>query len=459
MDKSIKRLVGLILEEIEKQNVGNDPIFFGSSSDVLKFIQSRNGGNGVDMDMSEMANIRYSEETLPDYMYIPVSELSPKSVNVPDKIVCLDPATNEMVEGVIIGNKVRTWPEAPELKFLAFVNYGKSLGIDRKDYTTQYVLIPENIFRQHKPRTKDFGMMYTKKDLETSPEGETEEEKKKRLKLIKSNNEGYVKRHVIYPSINHFFSQPKILNRLDISLIPEIWATSMRTERTTNREKRFKWGDNGRSLNIEFYSVKDINDIDSVLDDIFNTRMDLEDGVENRERKMSKTKPREYSNYIYRRGGKWNAIQRIYNADEFKKAGEYTKVLKLLKKNIQKGEKGVNTMSRLVIEGDVVDDRFYELRAKFTVELNYRTISGDEPQSAGELIDPIYVSVRKELPEEAITDGDFTVKKYKGFFGTNGQDGIFTELFKKMGDEMMSKINPDEVLNKITELATPADIE
>jgi hypothetical protein len=452
------KLVSLILEEIQKTQAPDKPIFFNNFNDIERYFGFNTGEDlgGHAAEMGEMANIKKIPEKLPEPINISVDELSPESRNIP-RIVSMDPTTKELVEGRIIGDEVITLPNG--VKVLKFTNYGEGEKLDRSNKVAAYVVLPENIFYKHPPRNVKMGSQYVPKDLETEPENETPEDKEARLEKIKINNEAYAKRYVIYPAINNFFSKPEVLNRLDVSLIPETWAGPFRTERTTNVEKHFSFGGNGHSIHIEFYAVKDIDSIEGALDEIFQTRMDIEDGVENRQRKRSETKPREYANYIYKRGGNWEAIQRIYDEENFKKAGEYTDILKLLKQNIQKGQKGLNVMSKLIITGDLENGTEYVLKAKFTAILNYRTVEKGTGVKAGELINPVFAEVRRPIPPEVAGDESFSVRSNKNFFGKAGQNGIFVELMNKLGDEMMAKINPDDVLTKISELLVPMNVD
>lgn len=464
---TVNKLVSLILEEIKKPELPGEPIFFNNTNEVLGFLNLIKNNQPKEVEMAEMANIRYTARKLDTPLRIPVSELSPLSKNVP-KVISKDPETNEMVEDVIIGNEIRVWPEAPDYEFLAFTNYAKPLGVDKKEYMTNLVYIPENIYYMLSqiPRTKKFGTQYTGSKLKVAPPDETEEEREKREMAIARQNEGYSKRF-LHKALNRFFSQPDILDRLDVSLIPEIWGTPLRTERVTNVENRMKFGGNGWAINAEYYSVKDITDVEKAIEEIFKVRMDLTNGVENRERMRSTTKPREYANYVYHKGGNWPALQRILDKEAFKRAGEYTKKLKLLKQNIQKGEKGFNTFSKIYIEGNLVNDSEYRMRAKFTVDLNIREgkISSegreleDFGRSIGDIISPIYAEATKQISPKIMNYSDFTVKNYPEFFSNAaGTEGILPELLNNLGEQMLEQINPDEVIGKIMELAVPKDI-
>lgn len=469
---TVNKLVSLILEEIKNEQPLNRPIYFKSLDDVLNYL-----GDSVEQpetEMGEMANKRKSAnfQQIDPPLRIPITDLSPESKPI-KKIICKDPVTGELIEDIIIADEQVTLPSttrAEGLICVKFQNYAEEANPDRPKTPKEFVVMPEKLYWKYEPRSKKFGTEYKKPDYSIPKPGETEHEKEVREKKPLSNNERWAKYYVIHPAINNLFSRRDILNRLDVSLIPETWAGILRTERTTNKEIRFNFGGNGKSINIEYYAVKDFDDvkmedgtiksgIEAALEEIFKTRMDLEMGVdtETRTRNRSKTKPREYANYIYRKGGNWDAIQRIYDEEQFKNAGEYTRILKLLKQNIQEGKKGLNVFSKLFIDGDVTGGGDYVLRAKFISELNYRTVEGGTGKSMGELIPPIFAEVRRPLPEGAGNNPNFSVRGNKEFFGKQGE-GIFKDLMDKLGQEIIDKIQPDEVLTKITGILIPSNV-
>jgi len=461
---TMQKLVSLILEEIKKTDLPDEPIFFKDPTDAIAFIDRFMDSEPKQSEVAEMANVTYTSRKLDQPLRIPVADLSRESRNVP-KVISKDPETGEMVEGVIIGDEIRTYPQAPEFEFLAFVNYAVPQGpIDKKQYMTHLVYIPENTYYKLSqiPRTKKFGTEYTGSPLYTAPEGETKKGREERLEKLSRQKEGYSKRYVLHNALNKFFSRRDILDRLDTSLIPEIWGSPLRTERVTNEEQKMKFGGNGWAINAEYYSVKDITNVEEAIDEIMRVRMDLEGGVTNRERRRSETKPREYSDYIYRHGGRWQAIQRIFDENRFKSEGEYTRILKLLKKNIQKGEKAFNTFSKLIIEGDKTDGDIYRMRAKFTVQLNVRPEKvnerGQEVSDIGKTVDdiirPIFSSIDIDIPDEYLDDPEFNARKYPEFFFM-----AIARLLSELGGKILTEINPDEVLGKIIELVTPEGIE
>jgi hypothetical protein len=489
------KLVALILEEIKKPKAPDHPIYFETLDDVYQYYGfDENMEQSHESEMAEMANVRdafKNIQRLAEPLYIPVNQVSEFHGDFPNPVRCLDPRTNQIVENVIIGDLILPLPNGQEM--LAFQNYApgidpnadkttmdqrSNLGTHNRPKKQHFLVLPENAFYHFEPRNKRYNSEYIPRDLTIEPEGETPEEKEARLIQLAQDNENYAKRYIIFPAVNELMSRKEILDRLDVSLIPETWANMFRTERTTNVETRLKFGGNGTDIQAEFYAVRDFDDvettdeqgnkvvisgIENAMNDIIKTRMDIEDGIENRERKMSQTKPREYANYIYTRGGNWEAMQRIYDESQFKAQGEYTKKLKLLRKNILKGKKGANIFSKLTIHGEL-EGNTYVLQAKFQAELFYRTVGIQTASKGGQIIEPIRAEVRKNVTDEQIQQQSFTIKRNRNFFGTGkakttGPPEIFTGLMDKLGEKMLNEINPDEVLTKISQLLVPANLD
>lgn len=472
----INRLVSLIMEEINKVQEPNKPMYFKNLNDVIDYFDLDE--NPPESEMGEMANKRPTAtfEKLDEPMRISLTELDPTS-KLKGPIASLDPNTNEIVQGVIIGDeivKLKSRTREGGLICLKFQNYGAEGGLDRELPPKEFIVLPEKYYSKHEPRSARWGTEYVKPDYSTPVPGETERQKQVREKKPEVNNERYAKYYVINPSINRLFSNPTILNKFDVSLIPEIWAGSLRTERVTNKEVRFSFGGNRPTLNFEYYALQDFEDVteedgtvisgvESALNNIFKTRMDLEgldvndpDYLKNRLKKRSKTKPREYANYIYQRGGNWDAIQRIYNENEFKNAGEYTDILQLLKKNIQEGKVSLNTKSKLYVDGDVVGNE-YILRAKFEAEMNYRTVRTSRGEKITNLIQPVFAEVRADIPQGTdITS--MTIRNNKDFFGTPEKPGLFQALMNELGEKIIENLNPDEVLTKLSSIIIPENI-
>ena len=472
---TINQLVSRILEQINRIPQLDKPMYFKSLGEIINYFDLPQELPYGEID--EMANKRLNAQVikLDQPMRIPVVDLDPTS-KIRTPIISLDPDTNELVNGVIIGDEIvilesNTRPEG--LKCLKFQNYAGESNSDRPKKAKEWVVLPEKYFSHYEPRSKRWGTEYRKPDYSIPVPGENERRMKTRENKDFSNNERWAKYYVINPSINNLFSRPDILNTLDLSLIPEIWAGPLRTERTTNREILFSFGGNRPTINLKYNAVRDFEDeiledgtiipgIAAALNDIINIRLELENGnsIEARKRYRSKFMPRTYSG-----NARWSALQRIYDESEFKKAGEYTKILKLLKKNSQKGRVGFNTESILTIEGDIRDND-YVLRCKFEAEMNFRAADEKLGKNTKNLITPIYASVIAPLPQN-IDPEEMTIRNNKEFFGVIGTTGpygvgssrgIFQNLMNKLGEEIINKIDPNVVLTTISRLLNPENI-
>lgn len=445
---TIDNLVSLIMEEIKNSTA---PIFFHDFQDVVNYYDLGNE-NDAEVDQEEMGEMANTErekrmenvEILNEPIRIPVESLMNGGSKPIPKIVSKDPDTGEFVEDVVIANMVITLPMGGQM--VKFHNWGEKVGLDRKDMGTHYVKIPENIHFPNFPRSKKYGTEYVKSDKGVAKPDESPEEREARLKYITTQDEKYSKFYVIFPAVNKLFTTPDVLNRLDMCLVPEVRAGDKRTERTTNVEKRMTFGGTRPTINAEFHSVMDKQTIDTAIDYIFDVRAAVEDRDE-RERIISTFKPREYGGYRYP-GGYWDAIQRIYDEAAFKQAGEYTPILKLLKKNIQKGQQGMNIISRLYIEGDIVDNE-YVLRCKFSTILNYRTGDRETPVSAGKYTPDIFAETRKPVPED-VNPSDLTIRKNKDFF-----DDMFSQLMNDLGRNILTILDPDDAIDKLSKILVP----
>ena len=131
--------------------------------------------------------------------------------------------------------------------------------------------------------------------------------------------------------------------------------------------------------------------------------------------------------------------------------------LKLLKKNIQKGEKRVNVMSKLYIDGDVVDGNQYKLRAKFTTILNHRE-ENKTTITTSKYTPDIFAEVTRPLPED-IEPEQFTIRNNIEFFGTKAGGGIFFELMDKLGEKILQTLDPDDAIDTLTKILVPSALD
>jgi hypothetical protein len=453
---TVNKLVNLILEQIKKDQLAPDrPMFFSNLNDVVAYYGFNHSEQSHETEMAEMANIVKEYRKLTEPLRISIDEISPETRGSLPKIISLDPDTNEFVEDMIIGNEINTLPNGVEM--LKFQNYGEEGKLDRGKKIAHYILLPENIFYKHPPRNVKMGSQYVPKNLELEPGGETEDEKAIRLKRLSAIKENRTKRYGIFPIINDLFSRHEILDHLDICLIPETWASPLRTEHTKNVIRKKKFGTDSPEIDVDFYASRDLKDIDSTVNAMLDLRAQLALGEAGmREREVSAHVPRRHANYIYR-GGNWAGKQRVHDKEFFKSAGGKTMVYTLNSKNIQEGEKEINIESILHLTGNIAG-RNYVLNALFNVTLNARNKETGEGQERGQLINPITVSLSKPIPR-GIDQETFNLDNNIDFFIDQGRTinkqrtGLLPDLMNKLGQSIMETIDPDDVQEKVVRLA------
>jgi len=312
---------------------------------------------------------KYYDEIV-DWVRISIEDITVGKKSTLPPIACIEPNTNELVEGIVIGNIMRVFAQSG-MSALKFYNYGiTDNGVDKSNLRTHYILYNGTVkeFYLHAVRQKKQGTT-PERDVQSKLAAAGEDEK---LATVKDAS---VKRYILFPTINQLFSEHKILDKLDISLIPETWATPVRTEHVSNVEKKHKFGGESSEIDTNFISGRDMIDVDTAMNDVMDLRMSLATGAppaegeeeQDREREVSKSIPRQHANYIYA-GGNWPAKQRVHDKEFFKRAGEKTDIYKLLKKNIQEGNKRVNVTSVLDIKGNVQGDD-YVMTSTFTATL------------------------------------------------------------------------------------------
>ena len=474
---NVDKIVSLILEKL---NETNQYIYIDSLEKYPELFQAP----GVD-GSEEFANKEYADkemalaekrervdqtEKLPEPMRIPADALV-KGARTPaiPKIACMDPQTNEIVENMVISDVVLVMPSGDRV--LAFQNYGETAVRSHDIHETRYVVLPDaargNVghrFMSDKPRSKKTGNPYEKADL-SEPENETPEAREIRITRIKAIKEGNAKRYGIFPVINEMFSRNDVLDHLDVCLIPEPWAGPNFTEHTTNKSILKTFGGATPDIDCDFIAVRDLIDVESAINEVMDLRMALAMGPDDpnmpaeRKREVSQDMPRQHANYIYK-GGNWEAKQRVHDPEFFKKAGGKTPVYELLSKNIQEGLKTINVKSALDIKGSIEGDD-YVLRGVFKAELNCRNLTSGKGESAGELFNPILVNISKPL--EGVDPQSFTLEQNTEFFvdqgRTNlsvGRTGFLPDFIGKIGDEIKNKVDPDEVLQRMSQLVQMA---
>ena len=479
---TINKIVSTIIEQINAHAVEDfapdeftfidslekyEDIFSGNAEDENQPVEA-----GVEAEMGEMAQpSKHPVEKLPEPLRIPVNMLTKgsKTPYIP-RIVTLDPVTNEMVEGVVITDEYHTMPNGDRV--LRFYNYGEEPKVDRAKKRLRYVVLPENRFMSDLPRSTAMGTQYVRPDYETEPEDESPRDKEARLKRIAAIKEANAKRYGIFPIINDVFSRHEILDHLDICLIPETWATTQRTEHTTNVIKLRKFGGTSPEIDADFYAVRDILNVNEAVNNVMDLRADLAMGAMegeeqqfdiNRPREVSSRAPRRHANYVYTKGGNWEGKQRVHDPNFFENAGGKTMIYRLNSKNIQEGLKELSIESVLHLKGDIAENSTsYILSATFTATLNARNLTSGAGENRGLLIEPITASLSKPLPENIEDINNFTLDSHPEFFVNEGRSrsgkktGFLPALIDRLGNAVIETIDPDEVQQRIVQLAQEA---
>ena len=486
---NVESLVSLIIEQINEQ--GNDPFppdQFTFIDSLPKYMPDFQEGEasysepsnepeggiepGVESEVDEMSRVRtYGEpEKLPELLRIPANMLikGGKTPYIPN-IATLDPETNEIVPGMVISDEFHTMPNGDRV--LRFYNYGEEPKIDRLKKVERFVVLPENRYLSYLPRSTKMGTKYQRPDYEVAQPGETTRQTEIRLNRIKAIAEGNAKRYGIFPLINDVFSKHEILDRLDICLIPETWASTKRTEHTTNVVQLKKFGGTTPEIDADFYAARDLLNVNEAINSVMNLRADLAQGAMddeqafdiNRTREISSHVPRRHANYIYTKGGNWEGKQRVHDPNFFKEAGGKTMVYQLNSKNIQEGLKELNVESVLHIGGNI-EGNDYVLKATFKAILNARNLTSGAGENRGNLFTPITVSLIKPLPK-GIEIENFSLDKNPEFFVNEGKTrsskktGFLPALVERLGNGILEIIDPDDVQQRIIQLAEEAVAE
>ena len=203
---TIKNLVSLILEQIDTQtelektfprdqyvfveNIYDYPELFQTPGaerqpdDKIRQLQPEPEQEPELAMVAEMAGGRervYPTHEIEEPLRIPVNIMTRTANSIAKmpqmpKIVSLDPATNEFVEHIAIGNEIMETPTGYEV--LVFENFGINPKPDRQDSKVMYVVLKEgwesdervNIFLGANVRGKKYG-----RPVERDPQGKLEQ--------------------------------------------------------------------------------------------------------------------------------------------------------------------------------------------------------------------------------------------------------------------------------------------
>ena len=474
---TVDKLVSLILERLNETN--DQYIFIDKLEKYPELYQPEESGQysepqyaDKELALAEVNMQRNEVEKLPEPMRIPANRLrAGKRTQIP-KIISTDPATGQPVEDMVISDVILIMPSGDRV--LTFINLGEPIPRTEDQFERRYVVLPrgageENKYMADKPRSVKTGNPYVQPDL-SEPENETPKDKEIRLERIRTIKEANAKRYGIFPTINDVFSKTKVMDHLDKCLIPEPWAGPNFTEHTTNRSILKTFGGVSPDIDCDFIAVRDLINVEDAINEVMDLRMALAGGPDEadnqgqRNREASKHMPRQHANYIYKSGGNWEAKQRVHDPEFFKKAGGKTPVYALLSKNIQEGLKTINVKSVLDIKGKI-ENNVYVLTGIFTSQLNCRNLTTGEGESTGPLFPPIDVTVTKPLPED-IDMENFSLEQNTDFFIDQGRTnskisrtGFLPDFINKIGSAIVTNVDPDDVLQKMSQLVQMAVAE
>jgi len=256
--------------------------------------------------------------------------------------------------------------------------------------------------------------------------------------------EGYVKRYLIYPTINNFFSRMDVSNKLNSLGLPNISAKSKFTEPITNVKRIMRY--NGPEICFELNTNIDFEDVSDALNQIISYReaesrgeapqMLISNGIKNQVRK--------YGGQIYK-GGKWVQAQRVLSTEYF----DRTPILRLFMKAVQEGKIQYSVMSEFEVMGEpnengttydlYMEFRFHRTYRRFDQKINFVDVKKMKPER---ILDPIKVKVSKSIPEN-VDIKTFSFHTHSGFFNQ-----IMNEGLEQMSQKIMN-IDPNTVLPEI----------
>ena len=390
----------------------------------------------VESDIDEMARLpKYEFYEINPPIVIDKNELirGDNGGTVVDPISTFNPGSNENEEDVIYGVKGFG---ILNHNFIRFKNNSK---IDPKSGERKWpgkdecvYLNPNGQYEYYPtvpPRNAKFGTPWTK-------EGK-----------VSKDPEELAKRYVIYPPLKAFSNDPEVINKLESCVIPIPLIHGEFTERLGNKIQTQSFGGKNGIISFRFEPRVEYKTIHDVLNKIIDNRMAAATGEQLRKQQTSKT-PRVFD--VVK--GQWSHSQSIENKDSFKHHGEYTKILRLFKKNIRRGEADTNVVSVFKVEGIPREDG-YLLRVTYFPVLNYRSGENSSPSSKGNLIPNIVEQKIAPFPEgydqRSIVINKETVEYFKQLF-----NDVITQLKSKV-----LTIDADEVTGKILQLLQTYDEE
>ena len=373
-------------------------------------------------------------------------------------ITTINPETGEPEDDVIYSVWKVVSPTGHEI-----VIFDNENAYDPKHKTEGYDTESGKIYKKGVwPRSSKYG---TKFEKNTEPEydpddpnyefpDEEELEKQQRKELL--NKGQWAKNYVINPILNSFFGDPSIKKKLVICGIPTIVADKFHTEPSSLKTPRMNFIGKlpedsmlrAKSLQFEYHGVRDEVGIQEAVSKIYQKRMMLANGEMPEEDEASDYNRRLYA-HLYPRG-KWEPGQRL----DAEKHHERTPIYNLNKRQVQEGKVSFNVLSRIQFVGNtMLDGESYHLTIQFIVDKSMRGVTQSRGEERGNLIDPIRVEIRKEMPYEVRESGAVINERTKRFF-----DDLFQEGLKEMGIKILA-LNSDQVISELRVVGSDVDPE
>jgi hypothetical protein len=359
-----------------------------------------------------------------------------KSVEIRTK----DPETGEFLDGIIVSDRIRTSPNG--IKLLEFNNYERGnprgferrwIELDQNNEAVRAVNINPKIIdgaygHLNLPKDKKRYGLELKKDVDTIDAVDLDDSE------VRDTTEEVSKRK-INSLINSFFGKSAIKMKLNSMVTPIILAGAKYTEKTTNVLKKFNFS--GPDMYFQYHSQYNFKEIGDMLDKLleYKYKIDNNEEVSHDLFGIPNHQVRNYANYIYK-NGKWDTSNALGSKDVF----DVTRIRRLYKKSVQRGEMKLGVVSELTVSS-FARNGIIGLNVMLKSFNNVRTLGNRWGERDNNIFD-IRTFSSSPIPEE--TDLlSISVKNYSKLY----QD-LFKDCFNQLQDKLM-QLDEDEILNKL----------
>lgn len=325
------------------------------------------------------------------------------------KVKTKHPETGEILDSTVYSKKIRTSPNGKKLLEFVNIEEGKNIStvtrwieLDQNNNPLRVVDIDVDLVngvRGHKnlPKSKKYG----------TP-------KEKPINKYNVDTEQETSKRILFSIIDKFFKTTIITMKLNTIAAPIIVGSSKYTEQTTNVTKYFNF--KGPELNFELHSVYDFEDVRDLISEIIEFRYHVENNIPINTNLfgLPSKQVRQYAKH------KWSTIQRLGVKDKF----ELTPVRGLHKKDVNKGDKVLGTVSKLNV-ATKLEGNTLRLTLKFISYNNIRSAdTADYGRRGTFLFEPIVINKDITIPFDIENDKYLTVNKHKDIFGKLLIDGL-----------------------------------